>query len=73
MGGGGRVGGGRVVVEVRLNLSGRICQVASSRCLGNLSRMVDSVQNALFFLVGAIQIVWLPCGAGHRPFKTYTF
>ena len=43
------MGGGRVVIaEVRLNL------LAGSRCLGIISRMVDSLQNALFFLVGAI-------------------
>ena len=43
------MGGGRVVIaEVRLNL------LASSRCLGIISRMVNSLQNASFFLVGAI-------------------
>jgi hypothetical protein len=43
------VGGGRVVMaEVRLNLLG------SSRCLGILLRMVDSMQNASFFLVGVM-------------------
>jgi len=47
--GGGRVGGSRVVIaEVRLNL------LAGSRCLSIISRMVNSLQNTSFFLVGAI-------------------
>ena len=37
-----------VIVEVRLNL------LAGSRCLSIILRMVNSLQNALFFLVGAI-------------------
>ena len=49
---------------------GGICKVGFVRL--NLSGDNDSVQNASF-LVGAIQIVWLACVVGHRPFKIYAF